>query len=49
MSIDLELIRARTPLETLVGEHFKLRKSGSRYVGVEHDRLVVTPQTGFYF
>ena len=49
MSIDLELIRARTPLETLIGEHFKLRKQGSRYVGVEHDSLVVTPQTGFYF
>ena len=49
MSIDLELIRARTPLEILVGEHFNLRKSGSRYVGVEHDSLVVTPQTGFYF
>ena len=49
MSIDLELIRARTPLETLVGEHFNLRKSGSRYVGVDHDSLVVTPQTGFYF
>ena len=49
MSIDLELIRARTPLEILVGEHFNLRKSGSRYVGVEHDSLVVTPQTGYYF
>ena len=49
MSIDLELIRARTPLEALVGEHFNLRKSGSRYIGVEHDSLVVTPETGFYF
>ena len=49
MSIDLELIRARTPLETLVGEHFTLRKSGSRYVGIDYDSLVVTPQTGFYF
>ena len=49
MSIDLELIRAHTPLETLVGEHFNLRKSGSRYIGVEHGSLVVTPQTGFYF
>ena len=49
MSIDLELIRARTPVESLVGEHFKLRKSGSRYVGIDHDSLVVTSQTGFYF
>ena len=49
MSIDLELIRARNPLETLVGEYFNLRKSGSRYVGIDHDSLVVTPQTGYYF
>ncbi len=49
MSIDLEEIRSRNPIETLVGERFPLRKSGSRYVGQEHDSLVVVPNTGFYF
>jgi DNA primase len=49
MSIDLEEIRSRNPIETLIGERFPLRKSGSRYVGQEHDSLVVVPNTGFYF
>jgi hypothetical protein len=49
MSIDLEDIRSRNPIETIVGEIFPLRKSGSRFVGVEHDSLVVVPNTGFYF
>jgi DNA primase len=49
MSIDLEEIRARNPIETVIGEHVPLRKSGSRYVGVEHDSLVVIPNTGTYF
>jgi|GEM_PF-6660335 len=38
MSIDLEDIRSRNPIETIVGETFSLRKSGSRFVGIEHDR-----------
>jgi hypothetical protein len=49
MSIDLEDIRSRNPIEDIVGETFPLRKSGSRFVGVEHDSLVVVPNTGFYF
>lgn len=49
MSIDLEDIRSRNPIETIVGEHFSLRKSGSRFVGIEHDSLVVVPNSGLYF
>jgi hypothetical protein len=49
MSIDLELIRSRNPIEEVVAEKFGLRKAGSRFVGVEHDSLVVKPNTGFYF
>jgi hypothetical protein len=47
--IDLEQIRSRYPIEVLVGEKFALRKSGTRFVSIEHDSLVVTPATGFYF
>src|SRR5215218_7610404 len=49
MSIDLEEIRSRNAIETIVGEKFPLRKSGSRFVGSEHDSLVVVPNTGMYF
>jgi len=49
MSFDLEQIRSRNPIEEVVGEKFALKKSGSRFVGVEHDSLVVVPNTGFYF
>jgi DNA primase len=49
MSIDLERIRALTPIEQLVGEKFTLRRAGARFVGVEHDSLVVLPQSGQYF
>ncbi|MBE2267713.1 MAG: toprim domain-containing protein [Anaerolinea sp.] len=49
MSIDLEQIRSANPIEQLVGEKFTLRKSGTRFIGIEHDSLVVTPATGFYF
>ncbi len=49
MSIDLEQIRTANPIEQLVAEKFSLRRSGTRYVGIEHDSLVVTPQTGMYF
>ncbi len=49
MSIDLEHIRSRNPIEDVVNEKFSLRKSGNRFVGVEHDSLVVTPRTSFYF
>ena len=49
MTIDLEQIRSTNPIEIVIGEKLLLRRSGVRFVGVEHDSLVVTPQTGFYF
>jgi len=49
MTIDLDHIRERSPIEDLVNEKFTLRKTGARFVGTEHDSLVVTPKTGFYF
>lgn len=49
MSIDLELIRARNPISDVIGEKFTLKKTGSRFIGVEHDSLVVTPNTSCYF
>ncbi len=49
MTIDLELIRSRNPIEDIVGEIFPLKKMGKRFIGLEHDSLVVIPQTGFYF
>jgi DNA primase len=49
MPIDLELIRDRNPIEGVIGEKFTLRKSSSRYVGIEHDSLAVIPASGVYF
>jgi hypothetical protein len=49
MTVDLEHLRSRNPIEEVVAEKFALKKSGSRFVGVEHDSLVVVPNTGFYF
>ncbi len=49
MNVDLEQIRSGNPIEVIVSEKYPLRRSGARFVGVEHDSLVVTPQTGFYF
>src|SRR5690606_34473627 len=49
MSFDLEHLRSRNPIEEVVAEKFALKKSGSRFIGVEHDSLVVIPNTGFYF
>jgi DNA primase len=49
MSIDLEQIRSANPIEQVIGEKFALKRQGTRLVGVEHDSLVVTPQTGLYF
>ena len=49
MSIDLEEIRSRNSIETIVREKFPLCKSGSHFIGVEHDSLVVVPNTGMYF
>ena len=49
MSIDLEHIRSRNLIADVVHEQFSLKKQGSRYVGIDHDSLIVTPKTGFYF
>jgi DNA primase len=49
MSIDLEHIRSRSPIEEVVNEKYSLKKQGSRFVGIEHDSLVVTLRSGFYF
>lgn len=49
MTFDLELIRSRNPIEEVVAEKFALKKNGLRFVGIEHDSLVVVPNTGFYF
>ncbi len=49
MTVDLEHLRSRNPIEEVIAEKFALKKSGSRFIGVEHDSLVVVPNTGFYF
>lgn len=49
MSIDLEQIRSANPIDQVVGEKFTLKRQGARFVDVEHDSLVVTPQNGQYF
>ncbi len=49
MSIDLEHIRSRNPIEDVVGEKFSLKQSGKRFIGVEHDSMVVVPASGMYF
>ncbi|MEQ8677157.1 MAG: CHC2 zinc finger domain-containing protein [Aggregatilineales bacterium] len=49
MSFDLEHIRSRNPIEDVISEKFSLKKSGSRFIGTEHDSLVVIPQSGMYF
>ncbi|MBK8034615.1 MAG: hypothetical protein IPK17_34960 [Chloroflexi bacterium] len=49
MSIDLEQVRSANPIEQLIGEKFALKRQGTRLASVEHDSLVVTPQTGLYF
>lgn len=36
MTLDLEHLRSRNPIEEVVAEKFALKKSGSRFVGVEH-------------
>ncbi len=49
MSIELEHIRSRNPIEDVVGEKFNLRRLGKRFIGVEHDSMVVVPTSGMYF
>ncbi len=49
MTFDLEHIRSRNLIEEVVAEKFALKKSGSRFIGMEHDSLVVTPASGLYF
>jgi hypothetical protein len=36
MTVDLEQIRSRNPIEEVVAEKFALKKSGSRFIGIEH-------------
>ena len=49
MSIDLEQIRSANSIEQIVGEKFALKRQGNRLIGVQHDSLVVTPQSGLYY
>ena len=49
MTIDLEHIRSQNPIEDVINEKFTLKKSGSRFIGTEHDSMVVTPKNGLYF
>ena len=49
MSFDIEHIRSCNPIEDVISEKFSLNKSGSRFIGTEHDSLVVIPQSGMYF
>jgi hypothetical protein len=49
MTFDLEHLRSRNLIKEVVAEKFALKKSGSRFIGVEHDSLVVVPNTGMYF
>jgi DNA primase len=49
MTFDLEHLRSHNPIEEVVAEKFALKKSGSRFISVEHDSLVVIPNTGMYF
>jgi DNA primase len=49
MTIDLEHVRSHNSIEEIVAQKFALKKSGSRFIGVEHDSLVVTPSNGMYF
>jgi hypothetical protein len=49
MSIDLEQIRSANPIEDIVAQRFALKKAGTRFVGIEHDSLVVMPRTQMYF
>lgn len=45
MTFDLEQISSRNQIEEVVA----LKKPVSRFIGVEHDSLVVTPSNGIYF
>lgn len=49
MSFDLEHIRSQNLIDDVIAEKFSLKKSGSRFIGTEHDSLVVIPQSGMYF
>jgi len=36
-------------IEDVVNEKFTLKKTGRRFIGTDHDSLVVIPNAGFYF
>ena len=45
----IDAIKAAVRIEDLVGEKFSLKQSGARFVGVDHDSMVVIPESGMYF
>ena len=47
--IDLEQIRAQNRIEDVIAETFPLKKTGTHFIGVEHDSFVVFPNTGSYY
>ena len=47
--IDLEQIRAQNRIEDVIAATFPLKKTGTHYIGVEHDSFVVFPNTGSYY
>jgi hypothetical protein len=49
MSIDLAEIRARNPIESIIGEKYKLKKVARTFKAEEHDSLVVFPATQSYY
>jgi DNA primase len=49
MTIDLEQIRSANSIEDVVAQRFALKKAGTRFIGVEHDSLVIVPRTQMYF
>ncbi|MCI0711845.1 MAG: toprim domain-containing protein [Chloroflexi bacterium] len=46
--MDLDLIRTRNPIVDMVREKFELKQSGTHFIGLEHDSLVVNPNMGWY-
>ena len=49
MTLDLEQIRSCNLIEEVIAKKFPLKKRGSRFISVEHDSLVIVPDTGSYF
>lgn len=47
--MDIERIKEANPIEEVVEEEFRLRRSGRYFRGVEHDSLVVDPNKQAFF